>query len=1032
MKTQISRDSFAREQRYSGVQLQQGRMLLDADWNELSEIDRQRVVDALHDAIAGGSPREGGLRLIADPPGSTNVRIVPGSLYVDGVPARLDAAAPLAVDAQPDYPLHAGYDGRNVHLYADVWERCVSALEAPALLDPALHGADTATRSQTMLQIKWCSETRDPLDPAFNPPLGDAPLCVRLRLVAASGDACDPCASQVRVDERIGNYLFRVEVHDYDAATQTLTLKWSRDNGAEACAAAAPPVGFDQGDWVWEFYDADTERLLGNHPGVSPAPAKLRGVLKENCVAPTGAGEAKTWVRQWDGMLRIRLDSGACSGCDRGVALFAGADDDPAHGRVLYAGGVLKVNLERVELELRCVGQRFVAGDYWLATVREATQVSGQYVLPAMPDLSVPAHGEPPRGVRHHYLLLGQIDNDRHLRPASDALRRRLAFPPLSDIRAADVGFTDNCFGLFAGAQNVQQALDNLCAIGAEDIAYLLPDCAASEGRSLKDRLRAALDADGDGRLSVKAALDGLLCRLDATSLPYAVPACSATPSVRQRLGLAPGDANVAPVLDALLCEFNAGDLPLDKSDAALCSDLKVPAVVSVQDALGVLCARSGGGCAVVVSSPQHLGLLLDEFARSNADDLWLCLKAGHYVLDNLPAITGKRSLRLCGESARAVTISVSGPTLAFGAEQLILDQLALNFASNVGQLAINAAHVTLHGCRFKRTTTSAGGPAMLRIAGIGNAVCTLAVRDSVFTAQQRVVAGLSEPWASAEVVGNAQVSDALLALSREDVLSDSSAYDAALDTAVTSINRMTPQERAKWRVRLEQQLANSGRALATRTVEKNAQSMVDVLANAETNRSETKAAVEALLAEWVSYQPDYALRLANARVGGVIADCQVDGWLLLANGVSGYSVPTHNGSGGVALEGDAVTAGGEDLHLRANSFAAVRANVAAGAFNADAALVQRVAGYAHLQLADNSFADSGNSFVAASFVALGNCWNYDGDAQQRIGFAVADRASFAGNVLEDYTDNAHVLCSARASMIASSGNVLVELESTR
>lgn len=162
-------------------------MLLDADWNELSEIDRQRVVDALHDAIAGGSPRAGGLRLIADPPGSTNVRIVPGSLYVDGVPARLDAAAPLAVDAQPDYPLHTGYGEQRPSLRRRLGTLRQRA-RVPALLDPALHGADTATRSQTMLQIKWCSDTRDPLDPAFNPPLGDAPLCVRLRLVAASGD----------------------------------------------------------------------------------------------------------------------------------------------------------------------------------------------------------------------------------------------------------------------------------------------------------------------------------------------------------------------------------------------------------------------------------------------------------------------------------------------------------------------------------------------------------------------------------------------------------------------------------------------------------------------------------------------------------------------------------------------------------------------------------------------------------------------------------------------------------------------------
>ena len=42
MKTQISRDSFNSDKRYSGVYLQQGRMITDADWNEETEISRRR------------------------------------------------------------------------------------------------------------------------------------------------------------------------------------------------------------------------------------------------------------------------------------------------------------------------------------------------------------------------------------------------------------------------------------------------------------------------------------------------------------------------------------------------------------------------------------------------------------------------------------------------------------------------------------------------------------------------------------------------------------------------------------------------------------------------------------------------------------------------------------------------------------------------------------------------------------------------------------------------------------------------------
>ncbi|MCB1126224.1 MAG: hypothetical protein KDM81_06995, partial [Verrucomicrobiae bacterium] len=412
MKTQISRDSFQPDAPYSGVYLQQGRMILDADWNELSDLQKARLVAALRDAITGGAPRVDGLRLVAVPDNSTNIRIQPGRLYVDGVPARLDADAPLPIDQQPDYPIQSTFTAQSIRLYADVWERTVTALERSELMDAALHGADTATRTRTMLQIKWCANTINPLDPATNPPLGDAPLTLKLRQISSSGDKCDPCASQVDVDKRLGNYLFRVEVHDLDG--NSLTLKWSRDNGAEACRTDALPPGFNQGPYVWEFFDDDTERLLGNH--FASSPLKLRGLIKEECVTPSDAQEPQQYVRQWDGYLRINLATGEVSGRDGGVALTSGTVDSDAQGRVNLTAGVLLVNLELTEIRLDTTGRRFVPGDYWQAGVREARHTSGDTVLDA----------EPPRGVRHHYLFLGEIGINKKLVAQDDAFRRRM------------------------------------------------------------------------------------------------------------------------------------------------------------------------------------------------------------------------------------------------------------------------------------------------------------------------------------------------------------------------------------------------------------------------------------------------------------------------------------------------------------------------------------------------------------------------------------------------------------------------------
>jgi len=1020
MKTQISRDSFHPEQRYSGVYLQQGRMILDADWNELSDIEKARLVDALRDAIAGGAPRVGGLKVFADPAGSVNIRIQPGALYVEGVPARLDASAPLPVNAQPDYPIQADYSGQNLKLYADVWERSVSALEQSALLDAGLHGADTATRSQTMLQVKWCANTLDPLNEAANPAIGDAPLTLKLRLIASSGDTCDPCASQVKVDERIGNYLFRVEVHHYEPATQWLTLKWSRDNGAEACAVAAMPAGFNQGDWVWEYFDNDTERLLGNHlvPNLAANPLKLRGLIKETCATPVAANEPKTYVRQWDGYIKIKLDSGALSGRDRGVALFAGAVSNQAQGRVNLTGGVLKLNLERLELELSSSGKRFVPGDYWLAEVREAEDASGDTVLSAAL----------PRGVRHHYLFLGELGVDKKLVAQNDAFKRRMAFPPLTDIIAADVGFSDHCVGLYAGATNVQQALDNLCAIDADDIAYPLPNCGANEGKSIKDRLKALLDPDSDGKLTVKAALDNLLCQLNATSLPYSVPACAAGPSVRDLLGLAVGDNNVAPVLDKLLCEFKANDLPLDKSDAALCSDLQAPAVVTVQDALKVLCGKSGGGCAVVATSPEHLQTLLQQFAgSSSATDLWICLKAGNYPLTSVPAIGGKRSLRISGEGPESVFISFSGATLSLGADEVILENCSLTFGNSAGQLAITADTARTHGCHFSRTSGSANGPAMISVGGQGGSACQMSWRDNTLYAQVKSTAGNGNKWVGTAVVGDATVSKAILALGKDELLVDKTAYDTALNEVVTAIMAMTPEKRLEWKANLEQVTVprrRAARASVVRVAKAGSESMTLALSQENMTHSETLLAVEELVAQWLTYSPDTALRLGNHKVGGVIEGNRVDGWLLLGNGVNGYSSPATIKV--VGLDGPVVKSGGEDLQLVSNSLAALKANLPGTALNADQALVAQVNGHARITLTGNRFEDAGNAVTASNLVAQGNTWlGNDSD----LGYAVVDRAAFTGNLVEDSTQEfSRINATVSKGQLASAGNLLLNV----
>ncbi len=1115
MKTQISRDSFLPAQHYSGVYLQQGRMILDADWNELTDIQKARLVDALRDAIsgatatgggiAGGAPRSGGLKVYANPDGSANIFIQPGTLYVDGVPACLSASAPLAVNAQPDYPIQATYPGKSIKLYADVWERSVSALERGDLMDAAMHGADTASRSQTMLQVKWCDF--DPMLADKNPAMGNAPLKLRLRLVGSSGDACDPCASQINVDERIGNYLFRVEVHDYDATAgaRVLTLKWSRDNGTEACVVETMPEGFDQGDWVWEHFDDNTEKLLGNHFASGIDTQRLRGLIQTSCSTPSD-GYPKTYARQWDGYIKINLDSGALAeGRDRGVDLFTSTADDDAHGRVDLSSGVLKINLELMELELATTVDSdhaaFVPGDYWLAPVREAEHVSGQYVLPPTPYPDVPDAGDSPRGILHHYLFLAELAANGKLVAQDDAFSRRMNFPPLTDLHAADVGFTDNCAKLYNGAKNLQQALDNLCAISAEDIAYPLPNCGSNEGKSIKSRLFTT------NPTTVGAALDKLLCELNATSLPYTVPACSATPSVRSLLGLtADISSNVAPILDKLLCEltaaklpytqpacpsnldvftllglsaadntiaavvdkllcgfnaaklpytlpscpsnpnvftllgltaadnnvaavlnkllcgFNANEIPLDKSVSAdLCSDLQVAEAVTVQDALKILCNKSGGGCAVTVSSAEQLELLLQAFADGSATDLWLCLKAGSYPITKDIAIIGKRSLRIGGQGAESTSIGFSGANLGIEADEVILENFAFTFSNASGQLALAADSSKVRGCHFSRITSTSDGPAMISVGSPKDGACQTVWRDNSLIAQVKTALGNANKWASETVIGNAKVSEAMSALAKPEVFSDSKSYRTALYAAANVVMKMSAGKRAEWGTRLDGIQDDS--VTASRTGKADVQRVIAALKDNKASAATVMRALDAMASFWVQTTPHYALRLEHYKIGGTMEGNRIDGYLLLANGIDGFTSPAAGSIDKLSLGGKLVASDGGDLHLLSNSIAAIKANLSEN--NSSGDLREQVKAPARLTLSNNRIEDTGNAISAKNIVASGNYW-YGSDSD--LGYGIADRAVFTGNIVEDIQDISRLTCTLAETQLVANGNLLLQV----
>jgi hypothetical protein len=1057
MKTQISRDTFQPSRHYSGVQLQQGRMIVDADWNELSDIGRTRLEGALGDAVVSGAPRSGGVRLALS---GGNLSLLPGRLYVEGVPAVLEGpAGGVAPTAQPDYPNAPALPAGDLRFYADVWERSVSALEDPELMDPGLHGADTAARSQTMLQVKWCSTAVDPGNAATNPALGNAPLTLRLRSLAAAGDPCDPCAAEVEVDERIGNYLFRVEVHDLrrSGADTLLTLKWSRDNGAEAYAVGQTPAGFGQGAWVWEFFDAATEKQLGNHLAAGFQPR--RGILSETFTVPAGASDPKAFVRQWDGYATLNLSTHALvAGADRGATLSAGLAAE-AHGRVDIAAGSFSANLELLELALAYAARNFVAGDYWLATVREAVQSSGERVLDA----------QPPRGPRHHYLELGQRlggalqpppppagSTPQEAAAWPDAFRRRMHFPPLTDIEAADVQFNEpaNCSGLYAGARNVQEALAQLCNIGAEDIGSALPaPLPPNTVASLLAGLLGAAWPNLDGQPknpSVQDMLQALLLHAGAATLPYTVPDCgtAAAPTVRSLLGLAAGPSQVGSVLQQLLCNLSGDRLPLDRATLT-CPELIASGETTVQGGLDFLCRTRITPCAVTVPVGQ-LETMLREFAAGSATDLWLCLLPGEHRIEATLGVSGKRSLRISAAAGAASRVRVVAGVLSLEAQELGLEGMGVVCAT-ASRVVLRANRIVGSRCVFTRTSSNPNLPPMVRLEARASGA-ELVWRDNVMSDTWSRPAGSGGVNVFDEIaIGNAAVFGVVEGIrNNPGIYEDEAAYAAAATALAGAIGAMSGAERLAWRDRTAaaQPAAPGGPAapralLLTNALLAESQPMLaranfgsrsagDTRAlfagsidriNAASGSAGILAEMDDLIAVLFEFGYGVALGLASTQLSGSLADNHFDGELLLMNGLESGLDPAN-----VTLAGRSGAAaarpvnGSGHLSLSGNRIQRLWVRLPNGSVTANQ-LDETVPGYASLSLAANQLMDYGHSACAAVLTMNGNRLIDAGTGSRSIARLVANRPALTGNVAAAGNDAAVI--TVAAPLIGASGNLV-------
>lgn len=584
MKTDLSRSTFDPAKRLSSVRLQQGRMQLDADWNEQIDILAHHEALTLTDIIgpAGGPLDSAGFGIAStaadlDPTEAARPANLPvpalaaddflitaGHYYVAGLLAQNPAIGTYLT--QEDFPNPPTLSDPGIYMaFLDVWDRPLTYLEDPSIREVALGGPNTATRTRRIWQVRTvrvaapgddvtCMDSFAAFTAATTAPSGQ--LSARAEPGAV---ATGPCVVPETAGYRsLENQLYRVEVHTSGTRT-TARFKWSRENGSvvtswlsqngdEATVASAGPDrthGFANGDWV-ELIDEGRE--LRGEPGTM---VRLLDVRDNVLVFDPATADGPTTLASFPSQPRIRRWDG--------VGLFA-------------ASGAAWGDLEQG------VQVRFQTGDY---------RTADHWMIPARTntgDVEWPRNGagtpipQAPDGIVHAYSRLGLITFDGTDITATEDCRT--LFPPLSGLLQID----------YAGGDG-QQGMPDLVTPAA--------------GATLAEPLRAAVSNGGRAiaGATVRFAIDSGAGMLDGGTTPVnVVTNASGIASVNWLLGATgPDQRVVARLLDhastalhvPLIYSASHSIAQTTAFDPVNCPPLA--AARTVQEAIDILCRQGGG-----------------------------------------------------------------------------------------------------------------------------------------------------------------------------------------------------------------------------------------------------------------------------------------------------------------------------------------------------------------------------------------------------------------------------------------------------
>lgn len=480
MKGDFSRFTFDPLNHYRSVYMQQGRVQLDADWNEQIDIIHHYLETSLRDLLgAGAGERESAgfaIRLVEyseseeqatqhlpritleenSTPENTgdaqegrrrrdndgeafDLLIGYGRYYVDGV--LYENEQDTFFSAQPDYPGAAfpavSEEHEHAVAYLDTWPRHITAFEQPALLETALENLDTTTRVQNLWQVKI-------LPVRHHPALADHERVTYHEIASLPewDELLNRQSNRGLLSARhkpdsvvLENQLYRVEIHE--AGHESARFKWSRENGSivfdvQRIESIKPPEKEDgpaqltltlgqQGRDITLLRAGDWVEFVDNALVLSGRTLPLYQVI----LAPDAA--SRQVIVQ--GPPSAYLEA---LGQQPVTRLLLRRWD---HGSGQRARGLTTVrenewlHLEHgIQVQFTGLGNYHV-GDYWLIPARALTDAIEWPVDEDNEPLALP-----PRGIYHHYAPLALMHRHEHRWRVTKDLRR--FFDPLPVLTA--------------------------------------------------------------------------------------------------------------------------------------------------------------------------------------------------------------------------------------------------------------------------------------------------------------------------------------------------------------------------------------------------------------------------------------------------------------------------------------------------------------------------------------------------------------------------------------------------------------------